>query len=197
MYICCLEDDVVLSPVARVMFPQSPPYKVNIGNLIKNCNYLLTKNLKYFLKINKRLVNCWMYHIHNNRVCIYSIQIVINKQFFPGSYWFNGTYKDMVSFTQLEYAVGLLKCRPWLCTVYKPHNITGCFWPFIHVHRCSFILSFVFQLYIIRWQSISMHTSCILDQAHPMTVFVTGSNILHQLCTSTVSNLYVVHAKQP
>ena len=138
-----------------------------------------------------------MYHNHTNRVCIYTIQIVINKHFFASSYWFNDTYKDMVSFTRLKYAVLLLKCKPRFCAVYKPQNITSCFWPSIHVQRCSFILSFVFQLYIICWQPISMHTSCILNQVHPITVVVTGSNILHQFYTSTVSNLYAIHEKQP
>ena len=147
--------------------------------------------LKYLIK---GWLNCLLYHNHTNCVCIYTIQIVVNKQFFTNSYWFNCTYKDTVSFTRLEYAVGFLKCRPRLCTVYKPHNITSFFWPSVNVQRCSFILSFVFQLYIICWQPISMHTSCILDQTHPMFVVVIGSNILHQLCTSTVSNLYAIHA---
>ena len=138
-----------------------------------------------------------MYHIHSNRVCIYSIQNVINKQLFPYSYWFNDTYKYMVSFTPLKYAVGLLKSRPWLCTVYKPHNIPISLWPSVNVQHCSFILIFVFQLQIICWQSIYVHTSCILDQAHSIIVVVIGSNILHQFCTSVISNLYAIHAKQP
>ena len=43
------------------------------------------KNPKYVKIINKGWVNCWMYHIHSNRVCIYSIQIAINKQLFPAA----------------------------------------------------------------------------------------------------------------
>ena len=137
-----------------------------------------------------------MYHIHTNRVCIYSIQIVINKQLFPNNYLFNGTYKDTVSFTHLKYAVELLKCRPWLCTVYKHNNIPSYFWPFVNLQRCSIFID-VFQLYIICWQPISMLASCILDHAHPITIVVRGSNILPQFCTSSVSNLYAIHAKQP
>ena len=138
-----------------------------------------------------------MYHSYTNYFCIYTIQIVINKQLFTDRYWFNCAYKDTLFFTWLEYVVGLLKCRPRLCIVYKPCNITNCFWPSVHVQCCSFILRFVFQLYIIHWQLIYTYTSCILDQAHPIIVVVRGSNILHQFCTSAVSNLYVVHAKQP
>ena len=55
MYAYCLKDGVLLSPVAGVMHPRSPPYKVNIGNLIKNYNYLLTKNPKDVRIINKIL----------------------------------------------------------------------------------------------------------------------------------------------
>ena len=138
-----------------------------------------------------------MYHIHNNSVCIFSIQIVINKKIFPCSYLFNGTYKYIVSFTPLKYVVGFLKCRPWLSIFYRAHNIPSCLWPSVNVQRYPFILIFVFQLYIIFWQPISMHTSRILDQPHPIIVFVRGSNIIHQLCKSVVSNLYAIHAKQP
>ena len=55
MYTCCLADCVLLSPAARVMRPPSPPCEVNIGNLIKNNNYLLTNNPKYVKIINKML----------------------------------------------------------------------------------------------------------------------------------------------
>ena len=55
MYTCCLKDGVLLSPAAGVMHPRSLPYEVNIGNLIKNYNYLLTKNPKDVKIINKRL----------------------------------------------------------------------------------------------------------------------------------------------
>ena len=44
MYTCFLVDRVLLSPSAGVMSPPSPTYKVNIGNLIENYNYMLTKN---------------------------------------------------------------------------------------------------------------------------------------------------------
>ena len=84
-----------------------------------------------------------LYHSHSNRVCIYSIQIVINKQIFPYGYGFNGTYKNKVSFTPLKYAVGLLNCRPWLCIVYKPRSIPCGFWPSVNVQHCYFILIFV------------------------------------------------------
>ena len=46
---------VLLSPVAGVMHPPAPPCEVNIGNIIKNYNYLLTNNHKDVKKINKRL----------------------------------------------------------------------------------------------------------------------------------------------
>ena len=55
MYTCFLVDRVLLSPSAGVMSPPSPPCKVNIGNLIENYNYMLTKNHKYVKIINKRL----------------------------------------------------------------------------------------------------------------------------------------------
>ena len=55
MYTCCLADRVLLSPSARVMRPPSPPCEFNIGNLIKNYNYMLTKNPKDVKIINKRL----------------------------------------------------------------------------------------------------------------------------------------------
>ena len=55
MYTYCLEDGVLLSPTARVMHPRSPPCEVNIGNLIKNYNYLITKTLKDVKIISKRL----------------------------------------------------------------------------------------------------------------------------------------------
>ena len=55
MYTCFLLDCVLLSHVARVMRPPSPPCDVNIGNLIRNYNYLVTKNPKYVKIINKRL----------------------------------------------------------------------------------------------------------------------------------------------
>ena len=55
MYTCCLADRVFLSPSVEVRRPPSPPCKVNIGNLIKNCNYMLTKNPIDVKIINKRL----------------------------------------------------------------------------------------------------------------------------------------------
>ena len=55
MYTCFLEDGVLLSLVAWVMRPRSPPCEVKIENLIKNYNYILTKNPKYVKIINKRL----------------------------------------------------------------------------------------------------------------------------------------------
>ena len=86
MYTYFLADHVLLSPSTGVMSPPSPPCKVNIGNLRKNYNYMLTKNPIDVKIINKRLGKFWMYDIHTNIVCIYSIQIVINKHFFPNSY---------------------------------------------------------------------------------------------------------------
>ena len=44
MYTCLLTDHVLLSPSAGVMSPPSPPCKVNIGNLLENYNYMITKN---------------------------------------------------------------------------------------------------------------------------------------------------------
>ena len=55
MYTCCLADRVLLSHSAGVMCPPSPPYKVNIENLIKNYNYFLRKNPKDVKIINKGL----------------------------------------------------------------------------------------------------------------------------------------------
>ena len=55
MYTCLLTDRVLLSPSVGVMHPPSPPCEFNIGNLIKNYNYMLTKNLKGVKIINKRL----------------------------------------------------------------------------------------------------------------------------------------------
>ena len=55
MYTYCLVDRVLLSPSAGVMSPPSPPCEVNIGNLIENYNYMLTKNHKDVKIINKRL----------------------------------------------------------------------------------------------------------------------------------------------
>ena len=55
MYTCFLTNCVLLSPAAGVMRPPSPPCEVNIGNLIKNYNYMLTKNTKDVKIINKRL----------------------------------------------------------------------------------------------------------------------------------------------
>ena len=55
MYTCFLEDGVLLSPAAGVMCPRSPPFEVNIGNLIKNYNCFLTKNPKDVKIINERL----------------------------------------------------------------------------------------------------------------------------------------------
>ena len=55
MYTCCIVDHVLFSPFAGVMRPPSPPCEVNIGNLIKNYNYLLTKNPRDVKIINKRL----------------------------------------------------------------------------------------------------------------------------------------------
>ena len=55
MYTCFLADLVLLSPSTGVICPPSPPCKVNIENLIKNYNYLLTKNPKDVKLINKRL----------------------------------------------------------------------------------------------------------------------------------------------
>ena len=46
---------VLLSPSAGVMNPLSPPCKVNIGNLLENYNYMLTKNPIDVKIINKRL----------------------------------------------------------------------------------------------------------------------------------------------
>ena len=54
MYAYCLTDRVLLSP-AGVMRSPSPPCIVNIGNLIKYYNYMLTKNPKDVKIINKRL----------------------------------------------------------------------------------------------------------------------------------------------
>ena len=144
MYTYLLTDHVLLSPSAGVMSPPSPPCEVNKGNLLENYNYMLIKNPIDVKIINKMLGNLWMYHNHTNRVCIYTIQIVINKQLFPCKYWFNGTYKYTVSFTPLKYAVGLLKCIPCLCIVYKPRNIPCGLWPSVNVQHCSFILIFVF-----------------------------------------------------
>ena len=55
MYTYCLVDCVLLSPSAGVIRSPSPPYEFNIGNLIKNYNYLLTKNPEDVKIINKRL----------------------------------------------------------------------------------------------------------------------------------------------
>ena len=55
MYTCCLADRVLLSPSTGVMSPPSPPYEVNIGNLLENYNYMLTKNPKDVKIIDKRL----------------------------------------------------------------------------------------------------------------------------------------------
>ena len=44
MYTCLLAGLVLLSPSAGVMSPPSPPCEVNIGNLLENYNYMLTKN---------------------------------------------------------------------------------------------------------------------------------------------------------
>ena len=60
MYTYFLTDRVLLSPSARVMSPQSPPYEVNIGNLIENYNYMLTKNPIDVKIINKRLVKLFV-----------------------------------------------------------------------------------------------------------------------------------------
>ena len=54
MYTYCVADRVLLSPSAGVMRPPSPPCEVNIGNLIENYNYMLTKNPIDEI-INKRL----------------------------------------------------------------------------------------------------------------------------------------------
>ena len=55
MYTYCLTDHVLLSPSAGVMSLPSPPYEVNIGNLLENYNYMLTKNPIDVKIINKRL----------------------------------------------------------------------------------------------------------------------------------------------
>ena len=55
MYTCCLADHVLLSPSTGVMSPPSPPCEVNIGNLLENYNYMLTKNPIDVKIINKRL----------------------------------------------------------------------------------------------------------------------------------------------
>ena len=55
MYTCFLADRVLLSPSAGVMSPPSPPYEVNIGNLIDNYNYMIAKNPIDVRIINKRL----------------------------------------------------------------------------------------------------------------------------------------------
>ena len=55
MYTCCLVDCVLLSPSAGVMSPPSPPYEVNIGNLLEKYNYMLMKNPIDIKIINKRL----------------------------------------------------------------------------------------------------------------------------------------------
>ena len=44
MHTYCLADRVLLSPSVGVMSPPSPPCEVNIGNLLENYNYMLTKN---------------------------------------------------------------------------------------------------------------------------------------------------------
>ena len=56
MYICLLIGRVLLSPSVGVMSPPSPPCKVNIGNLLENYNYMLTKNPIDVKTTNKRLV---------------------------------------------------------------------------------------------------------------------------------------------
>ena len=49
------------------------------------------------------------------------------------------------------------------------------------IYRCSFIFIIVSYLYIICNESVSPHTSRIMDQLHPISVSVTGSDILHQI----------------
>ena len=44
MYTYLLVGRVLLSPYVGVMSHPSPPYEVNIGNLLENCNYILMKN---------------------------------------------------------------------------------------------------------------------------------------------------------
>ena len=55
MHTCLLAGRVLLSPFAGVMSPPSPPCKVNIGNLLENYNYMLTKNPIDVKIINNRL----------------------------------------------------------------------------------------------------------------------------------------------
>ena len=55
MYTCLLAGLVLLSPYARVVSPPSPPYEVNIGNLLENYNYMLTKKPIDVKIRNKRL----------------------------------------------------------------------------------------------------------------------------------------------
>ena len=55
MYTCLLAGRVLLSPFIGVMSPPSSPCEVNIGNLLENYNFMLTKNPIDAKIINKRL----------------------------------------------------------------------------------------------------------------------------------------------
>ena len=60
MYTCLLVSRVLLSPSTGVMSPPPPPCKFNIGNLLENYNYMLTKNPIDVKIINKRLVKLFV-----------------------------------------------------------------------------------------------------------------------------------------
>ena len=58
---------------------------------------------------------------------IYSIQVVIDQQLFTWKYCFCLTYKYMMFFMSLKFAIRFLSCCHWPCTIYKSSNIYGFF----------------------------------------------------------------------
>ena len=145
------------------------------------------------------LIRSWfnsMYHPHDSSlVCIYAVQIVINKKLFPCTYWFYRTDEYTISLARLKYAIGLLYSWPGSCTIYKAHNIPYCFWPSINVYSHTFTLIIVLLLYIIFREGIPMHSFFILNNMHPTFVIITWSNILHRFRNFVLRHLYAVHRK--
>ena len=137
-----------------------------------------------------------MYHNHTNSVCIYMIQIVINKQFFASSYWFNYTYKDTFSFMPLKYAVGLLKCRPWLCTIYNPAifqfslAFRQCTTLLLYFGMCISVVSNFLTIHIYAYfmyigPGASNHYSCKRVQHTPSILYICRIRPLCQPCKTT------------